>query len=112
MDMSDQAVVVFITAGSEVEAARIAQGLVEKRVAACVNTVSGVRSLYWWQGKMESAQELLLVVKTRSSLVPMVTDVVKRLHSYTVPEVIALPIVGGNQQYLDWLLAETKTGTD
>ena len=76
--------------------------------AACVNIIPGVRSLFWWEGKVEEADEHLLIVKTRAALFPEVTRIVKSLHSYDVPEIIALPITDGNQDYLDWLGRETE----
>ena len=100
--------IVLITAGSEKEARQIADALLTRRKAACVNIISGVSSHFWWQGKIESACEHLLIVKTRASLVDDVVAVVKENHSYEVPEVIALPIIGGNPDYLDWLDREVK----
>ncbi len=82
---------------------RIAPLLVNKRKAACVNIVPRVDSLFWWQGKLDSAQESLLMLKTRGSLVPEIIEVVKKTHSYQVPEIIALPIIGGNEDYLEWV---------
>lgn len=96
-------VVCFSTASSETEAVRLAQTLVEEQLAACVNLVPGVRSIYRWQGKVEDGSEWLLVIKTRRGLVDALTARVKALHSYTVPEVVAMPIVGGNPDYLAWL---------
>jgi len=100
-------VVVFVTTSSEEEAEKIASLLLEKRKAACVNVIPRVNSRFWWQGKLDSAQESLLIIKTRGALVPEITDMVKKAHSYTVPEIVALPIVGGNKDYLDWLDQET-----
>lgn len=101
-------VVVFVTASSEEEAQKIASLLLEKRKAACVSVVPRVSSRFWWQGKLDSAQESLLIIKTRAALVPELTDIVKKAHSYTVPEIVALPIVAGNQDYLDWVDQETS----
>jgi periplasmic divalent cation tolerance protein len=101
-------VVVFVTASSEEEAGKIASILLEKRKAACVNVVPGVKSRFWWQGKLDSAEESLLIIKTRADLVPQVTDIVKKAHSYTVPEIVAVPIVAGSQDYLDWVDRETS----
>jgi periplasmic divalent cation tolerance protein len=100
--------VVLVTASSDEEATKIARGLVERRLAACVNVVPGVRSIYRWQGEVKEDRELLLVVKTREDLLGAVTDAVKSLHSYTVPETIALPVVGGAGPYLAWVREETK----
>ncbi len=95
-------VVVFVTASSPEEAERIGRVLLDERLVACVNTTP-VRSAYWWHGNIERAGETLLIVKTAVRLVEDVTARVRDLHSYTVPEVIALPIVGGNPDYLRWI---------
>jgi periplasmic divalent cation tolerance protein len=101
-------VVVFVTASSEEEAEKIAGLLLEKRKAACVNVIPRVQSRFWWQGKLDSTQESLLIIKTRAALVPELTEIVKKAHSYTVPEIVALPIVAGNNDYLDWVDRETS----
>lgn len=100
--------VVLVTAATREEAEKIAHLLLDQRKVACVNIVSGVHSLFWWQGKVDSAQESLLIAKTRTSLVPGVIELVKSAHSYTVPEVIALPIIVGNDDYLAWIDGETS----
>jgi periplasmic divalent cation tolerance protein len=96
-------IVIFITSGGEEETKRLARVLVEERLAACVNIVSGVESLYWWKGKVELSKEWLLVVKTEKKKVKEVVNRVKEIHSYEVPEVIALPIIEGNRDYLQWI---------
>ncbi len=101
-------VVVLITAPAEEEAGKIAHALVTGRLAACVNIVKNVRSVYRWQGKVEDEAEVLMIAKTRRSLVAALAARVKELHSYTVPEVIALPIVEGAGDYLGWLGEETS----
>ena len=101
-------VAIFVTAGDEDEARKIAQVLLDERKAACVNIVPTVFSSYWWQGRKEEAMESLLIVKTRESLVDDVVELVKRNHSYSVPEVIALPVAGGNADYLKWVQDETR----
>ena len=103
-----EAIVVFVTASSQEEAKKIADLLLNKRKAACVNIVPRVDSLFWWQGKLDSAQESLLIIKTKASVLPEVIDLVKQAHSYTVPEVIALPIIGGNDDYLKWVDEEVR----
>jgi len=103
-------IVVFVTASTEDEARRIAELLLDQRKAACVNIVPRVDSLFWWQGKLDSAQESLLIIKTRASLLPEVVELVKGVHSYEVPEIIAMPIIGGNEDYLKWLNSEVKEG--
>ena len=101
-------VVILITAGTDEEAHKIAEVLLNQRKAACTNIVPKVSSLFWWQDKLDSAQESLLIVKTKASLLSEIITLVKELHSYDVPEIIALPIVGGNQDYLDWIGKEVK----
>lgn len=96
-------IVAFITASNEEEAANIARALVESRLAACVNIVSNLRSIYRWQGKVEDESEVLMIVKTQRSLFDSLSKKVKELHSYTVPEIIAVPIVEGSEEYLKWL---------
>ena len=100
--------VLFITASNGEEAHKIAEVLLNQRKVACVNIVPRVSSLFWWQGKLDSAQESLLIIKTKASLLPEIINLVKGVHSYEVPEIIALPIVGGNQDYLEWLDKEVK----
>lgn len=102
--------VVFITTSSYEEARKIADALVSQRKAACVNIVPRVNSLFRWKGKIEDAEESLLVVKTRAKLFPDVVSTVKGIHSYEVPEIIALPIVEGNPDYLKWMDEETEKG--
>jgi len=97
------AVVIFVTAGSEAEAETIAKALVEARLAACVNILSPIRSIYRWQGKVADDREWVLVIKTRAERFAAVETTVKALHSYQVPEVIALPVVVGAEGYLQWL---------
>ncbi|MBI2973862.1 MAG: divalent-cation tolerance protein CutA [Armatimonadetes bacterium] len=96
-------VVVLVTGPSADEAERIGRALVEERLAACANLIPSISSAYWWKGKIEEASEALLVLKTRQDLVERLVTRVRALHSYTVPEVIALPILGGNPDYLQWI---------
>jgi periplasmic divalent cation tolerance protein len=96
-------IVVLITASSMAEAQSIGRALVEKRIAACVNVVPGLRSLFRWQGAIEDQEETLMLVKSRAERLPLILETVKQLHSYSVPEVIALPIVGGSPDYLAWI---------
>lgn len=96
-------IVVFITASNEEEAAKIARALVEGRLAGCVNIIKGIRSIYIWQGKVEDESEVLMIAKTRRELFEALSRKVKELHSYSVPEIIALPIVEGSADYLNWL---------
>jgi len=96
-------VVVLITTPSKEEAERIARDLLSKKLAACVNMVSDVKSLFWWEEKIDEANESLLVIKTRLDQMKELIESVKQIHSYTVPEIIALPIITGNTRYLEWI---------
>ena len=98
---------VLITVPDEKTAEKISSTLVEARLAACVSSVPGLKSVYWWEGKLERAQESLLLVKTRLSLTPDVVQAVRENHPSKVPEVVVLPIEGGNKDYLDWIGAST-----
>ncbi len=101
-------IVIFITASSGEEARKIAELLLEQRKAACINIVSGIDSSFWWQGKVDLAREHLLIIKTRASLLQKVIELVKTVHSYEIPEIIALPIIGGSVDYLNWIDAEVR----
>jgi periplasmic divalent cation tolerance protein len=107
--MTDK-VVVLVTAASLKEARKIARGLVEARLAACVNVVPPVESIYRWQGKIENSRERLLVIKTAREIFAEVEAEIRKLHSYTNPEIICLPIVDGSREYLDWLAQSVKAG--
>ena len=101
-------IIILVTAGSEGEAEKIAQTLVEERLAACVNIISPIRSIYRWEGKTQDDREWLLVIKTERKHFADVEARVKSLHSYQVPEVIALPVVDGSERYLEWVKLATK----
>ena len=101
-------IVVFITAPNEEEAAKIAKSLVEAKLVGCVNIIKNIRSIYSWQGKVEDDTESLMVIKTQKRLFNKLSAHVKKLHSYTVPEIIALPIVEGAKDYLKWLKEVTE----
>ena len=94
---------ILTTAGSHDEAKKIAHALVERRLAACVNIVSGVESIYRWKDKVEEASEWLLLIKTTSDLSAQVRDAIRQLHSYDLPECIMLDVAGGSPPYLDWI---------
>ena len=100
--------VAFITAPTGAAGKKIAESIVKKRLAACVNVVPAVRSIYWWKGKIEKAGESLLIVKTTQARLAALIKHVKAVHPYTVPEIIALPITAGHKPYLDWLAKETR----
>ncbi len=96
-------IVVFITASNEDEAVKIARTLVEVRLAGCVNIIKNIRSIYSWQGKIEDEAEVFMILKTQRPLFDAIMKQVKQLHSYTVPEIIAIPIIEGSEDYLKWL---------
>lgn len=88
-------------------AQKIAQTLVERRLAACVHVTGPITSTYWWQGKMEIEEEWTCAAKTRKELYSDVEKTIREVHPYDEPEIVALPIVSGSQSYLDWIVAET-----
>ena len=95
--------IILTTAGSEAEAHKIAQALVERRLAACVNIVGPIQSVYRWKGAVESAPEHLLVIKTTAAAFPRVRDAIRELHSYELPECVMLQIENGSEEYLRWI---------
>ena len=105
--MTTEYIIVFITAPNEEEAAKISRTIVGERLAACVNIIGSVRSIYKWQGRVEDEQEVLMIIKTKKSLFDRLQERIKELHSYAVPEIIGLPVIEGSKQYLDWLGQET-----
>ena len=109
----DRIVLLYCTAESVAEAEKVAEAVVGRRLAACANIIPGMKSLYWWQGKLEKGEEAVLILKTRASLAEAATAAVKAVHAYSVPCVLPLPVdaaAGGNADYLAWLLAETAPG--
>jgi len=96
-------IVIFITAANKKQADNIGRELVKHKLAACVNIVSNVESLFRWQGKLDKARESLLIIKSRKEKLAKIIKLVKSLHSYSVPEIIALPIISGNKDYLKWI---------
>lgn len=101
-------VLAYVTAGSAAEARRIGRTLVTERLAACVNIIDGMQSIYHWQGAVCEEDEAVLIAKTRASLAEELTRRTKELHSYDCPCVVILPIAGGNAEFLAWLEEETK----
>lgn len=95
--------IVFTTAGSQEEARKIARALVERKLAACVNIVPQIESVYRWQGKVESASEWLLIIKTETEFFARVRDAIKELHSYELPECIMIEVENGSDAYLRWI---------
>lgn len=100
-------IIVFITAPEEDTAAKIARALVESRLAGCVNIIRNMRSLYSWQGKIEDESEVLMIAKSQKHLFRSLMKKVRELHSYSVPEIIAMPVVEGSEDYLMWLREAT-----
>ncbi|MFN3787281.1 MAG: divalent-cation tolerance protein CutA [Sulfurihydrogenibium azorense] len=96
-------IVVLITTSSFEEAKKIANYLVENKLAACVNIIEKVNSIFFWKGNIENYDESLMIVKTKKDLFEKLKEEVKKLHSYTVPEIIALPIIDGSEDYLNWI---------
>lgn len=105
-----QALWVYMTAGSVDEARKVGRALVEERLAACINIIDGMRSLYWWEGAVQEDAETVLVAKTTEARLDALIERVKALHSYDCPCVVALPMVGGHADFLDWIAAETAEG--
>lgn len=101
-------VVVMVTAASQDEAVTIADQVVRSRLAACASTIPTVRSTYWWEGKMMNDQESLLLIKTTSDKFNALEETIRKIHSYKVPEIIAIPVSDGSPPYLEWVLRETS----
>ena len=99
--------IVLTTAGSQAEAHKIAQALVERRLAACVNIVPQIESVYRWQGNVEKATEWLLLIKTQAGTFERVRDAIKELHSYDLPECVMLEVAAGSSEYLNWIAENT-----
>lgn len=96
-------VVILVTASNKKEAQKIADGLVGSKLAACVNIIDKIDSLFFWESKIDKAKECLLIIKSKKEKLPKIIKAVKSLHSYKVPEIIALPVVGGSKSYLRWI---------
>lgn len=101
------AIIIFVTTSSKEEAREIAKGLVGAKLVACVNIVDAIQSIFWWQGKVCEEEEGLMIIKSIKANLRQVIAKVKELHSYDVPEIIALPIIDGSKEYLDWVRGET-----
>jgi periplasmic divalent cation tolerance protein len=106
----ERAVLVYTTWPSIVEAERVGRAIVERRLAACVNILPGMVSHYWWQGKIERAEEVVMLVKTRASLADAVGEAVKATHSYTTPSVMVMPVEQVDPDYHRWIVEETSPG--
>ncbi len=105
-------VLVYVTASTLEEAGRIGQAAVESRLAACANVLGSVQSIYWWEGALKVGGEAALILKTRADCVDALVERIKAAHSYKVPCIVALPITGGNEDFLAWLGAEARPGGD
>jgi periplasmic divalent cation tolerance protein len=101
-------ILVFITASSEKEGEKIASALLKEKLAACVNLIGGVKSSFRWKGRISTEDEVLLIAKTKDILFESLKKRVRELHSYEVPEIIALPILAGFEKYLEWIKKETQ----
>ena len=110
--MEKTPIVVLVTASSKEEAEKIVQRLLKERLIACANIIGPVQSLFWWQGKIDEAQEHLILMKTRKDLFSKLSEKVKALHSYQIPEIIAVPIVEGFKPYMEWLESSLKIDDD
>lgn len=110
--MRTQAILVMTNVSDAFAARRMARQLIEQRVAACVNCLPAVQSVYRWQGEIEEATEITLLIKTTRALYAETEAAIKLLHPYQLPEIIAIPIVEGLPQYLDWIEQETKRNVD
>ena len=96
-------VLIFVTCKDKKESAKISRELIKNRLAACVNIVDKVDSLFWWKGKVDRAKEVLLIIKSRKDKLAKIIKLVKAIHSYACPEIIALPVIAGYKPYLKWL---------
>ena len=101
---------IYMTTESEAVAERIGRALVGERLAACINIVAGMRSMFWWDGAVHQSSETILIAKTRISLVDRLIERVRELHTYNCPCIVSLAIDGGNPVFLDWIDAETARG--
>ncbi len=108
----DVAVVILSSAPDAVEGERMARILVEERLAACVSRVPGVRSLFRWEGELQDAEEVVLLVKTHARRAPEVTRRLREIHPYEVPEILVLPAAAGLGSYLDWIRTETDADAE
>src|SRR5579872_4319457 len=102
-----QAYFVYVTAAHREEAERIARSVVETRLAACANVLDGMHSIYWWEDKVQEANEAVLILKTKESTLQELIETISRLHSYDCPCIVAIPISAGNPYYLQWIENET-----
>lgn len=104
------AIVVFCTTNSQDEANQIAKSLVNDHLAACVNIIPNITSIYRWEGELCTDYEFILIIKSLQQNLDRLVEKIRELHSYKVPEILAVPVIGGSQDYLNWLVAETAQG--
>jgi periplasmic divalent cation tolerance protein len=104
-----QCMVVFVTCGNRTEAENLASHLLEQKLVACVNIVPGIESWYWWEGKINRDQEILLIMKTVQSNFAPLEEAIRKIHSYAIPEIVALPILQGFAPYLNWVVESVQT---
>ena len=109
--MTDK-IVVLSTCANEADATRVGRALVEARLAACVSVVPGLRSFYHWEGALETSDEALLLIKTSRELFPQLKLEIEKIHPYEVPEILALPIVEGAENYLNWMGANLRGASE
>jgi periplasmic divalent cation tolerance protein len=100
--------VVFITASTFDQAEKIGKVLLEKKLVACVNIIKNIKSFFWWKGEISDEDEVLLMAKSENDNFKKIEEETKKLHSYSVPEIIALPLISGSKEYLDWIESETQ----
>jgi len=110
--MPNKFIIIFVTASSEKEAKRIISQLIKKKIIACANILKGIDSTFIWKGNIDNAKEVLIMLKTKKALFKKAAREIERLHSYDVPEIIAVPIVMGSKKYLDWIDESTQISTD
>ena len=106
---SEQVLVILVTAVNQEEAVRIGEGMVNAKLAACANIIPGVKSIYRWKGKVVKAQEVLLILKSSKPRYRALEKAIKAIHSYETPEIIALPVTKGLDQYIGWVCSETHS---
>lgn len=101
-------IVIFVTASNKKQAQKIAVSLIKARLAACVNIIDRIHSVFFWESKVDQAKEVLLVIKSKKEHMQKIIKLVKSLHSYEVPEIIALPVIAGDKPYLRWIDASVR----
>jgi len=104
----EDVIMIFSTVSSKGEAEKIARALIGKRVAACVSMFGPIKSMYWWDGKIEESEEYLLIIKTTRSKYGELEGIISKIHSYQVPEILAIPIVSALKEYIEWLREELE----